>query len=102
MSGADTQTIIEQVRQCPSGALSYFMNEEAAADRREGVSGERAEIMNIEVQPDGPILITTACHIKHSNGEEETRTGRTSLCRCGASANKPYCDSSHIRINFKG
>jgi uncharacterized Fe-S cluster protein YjdI len=32
MNGATTARIIEQVRQCPSGALSYFLNEEGAKD----------------------------------------------------------------------
>ena len=32
MDGATTEKIIEQVRQCPSGALSYYLNAEAVAD----------------------------------------------------------------------
>lgn len=31
MEGADTPTIINQVNKCPTGALSYFMNEEKDA-----------------------------------------------------------------------
>lgn len=33
MNGATTENIIEQVRKCPSGALSYFLNEEAIKDK---------------------------------------------------------------------
>ena len=34
------------------------------------------------------------------DGEEVTKEGMTALCRCGASANKPYCDGSHSKIEF--
>lgn len=103
MDGATTDRIIEQVRQCPSGALSYYMNageikEEGPAD----VVAESAHIMKIEVTPNGPYLIKTECLIVHSDGREETKTGTVALCRCGASANKPYCDGSHRKIGFEG
>lgn len=73
MDGAGTQRIIEQVRRCPSGALSYYMNDgntEANTSQPDVVS-EAAEILNIRVTPNGPILITTDCRIQHSNGQEE-------------------------------
>jgi hypothetical protein len=104
MEGGTTERIIEQVRKCPSGALSYFMNnEDASANTTQpGVVSESAEIMNIEITPNGPILVNTDCRITHSNGEEEIKKGVTALCRCGASANKPYCDGTHRKIDFKG
>ena len=101
MQGSNTEKIIEQVRKCPSGALSYFMNTEAAAQQPDIVS-EAAEIMNIQIKPNGPILINTDCHITHSDGKTEIKKGVTALCRCGASANKPYCDGTHRTIDFKG
>ena len=104
MSGAETEKIMEQVRKCPSGALSYFMNADAGGDQREGmdITAEAEQLLNIEVQPDGPLIVISDCHIKHSNGTEEVKKGRTALCRCGASSTKPYCDGSHNRIAFKG
>jgi len=105
MNGGITEKIIEQVRKCPSGALSYFMNEETHLpdmNSQSSVIGETAQIVNIQIKPNGPILITTDCHIIHSNGEEEIKKGTTALCRCGASANKPYCDGAHKKINFQG
>ena len=101
MQGSNTEKIIEQVRKCPSGALSYFMNTEAATQQPDIVS-EAAEIMNIQIKPNGPILINTDCHITHSDGKTEIKKGVTALCRCGASANKPYCDGTHRTIDFKG
>ncbi len=103
MQGGATERIIEQVRKCPSGALSYFMNNEAASNTAEAsVVSEAAEIMHIQIKPDGPIIVNTDCHITLSNGETEIKKGVTSLCRCGASGNKPYCDGSHKKIDFKG
>ncbi len=103
MDGATTQRIIEQVRKCPSGALSYVMNDEnASANTEPVVVSEAAQIMNIQIIENGPIKVNTDCHITHSNGETEIKKGVTNLCRCGASGNKPYCDGSHKKIEFKG
>lgn len=56
----------------------------------------------IEVAPDGPYLIKTACLIVLPDGREEIKIGTVALCRCGASSNKPYCDGSHRKIGFEG
>ncbi len=103
MDGATTEKIIEQVRQCPSGALSYYLNAEAVVDEStDKVVAEAAQILKVEVTPNGPYLIKTECLIVHSDGREETKTRTVALCRCGASANKPYCDGGHRKIGFEG
>ena len=105
MDGAATEKIIEQVRKCPSGALSYFMNADdkpITSENEDAIISESASIMKVEVTPDGPYVIKTKCLIVHRDGKEEIKTGTVSLCRCGASGNKPYCDASHKRINFEG
>jgi uncharacterized Fe-S cluster protein YjdI len=103
MDGATTEKIIEQVRKCPSGALSYYLNTGAATDKdSDKVVAEAAQIMKVEVTPNGPYLIKTECLIVHSDGREETKTGTVALCRCGASANKPYCDGTHRKMGFEG
>ncbi len=102
MNGAATERIIEQVRQYPSGALSYFLNAETPVDKStDKVIAESANIMKVEVTPNGPYLIKTECLIVHSDGREETKTGTVALCRCGASANKPYCDGGHKKAGFE-
>jgi uncharacterized Fe-S cluster protein YjdI len=104
MSGAGTEKILEQVRKCPSGALSYLMNKDTEGDKREGMDSiaEETSILKIEIQPNGPILVSSNCQIKHSDGTEVSKTGTTALCRCGGSANKPYCDGTHTKIDFIG
>ncbi len=103
IDGASTERIIEQVRKCPSGALSYYLNAEASADDSSiKVVAESANILKVEVSPNGPYLIKSECLILHSDGREETKKGTVALCRCGASKNKPYCDGSHRKNGFEG
>lgn len=92
---ASTEKIIETINMCPSGALSYSID---------GI--EHNEIGNrepmITVSKDGPYLITGGIELL---GEKQIAEGASkehyALCRCGASNNKPFCDGSHNRINFK-
>ncbi len=91
---ADTQRIIEQVNKCPSGALSFYMNDEEQKN-------EAAETEHIvEALPNGPLLVYGHFTLKDKNGIEKKQSKVTALCRCGASANKPYCDGTHTKINF--
>lgn len=101
MDGATTEKIIEQVRKCPSGALSYFLNSEVTGEPEKVVS-EAATMLKVEVTPNGPYLIKSECLIIHRDGKEELKTGTVALCRCGSSQNKPYCDGHHKKIEFKG
>ncbi len=56
----------------------------------------------IVVCPDGPILVRGDFDIVTPSGDPVPRTRKTvALCRCGASAIKPYCDGTHKMINFR-
>lgn len=50
--------------------------------------------------PNGPLQVTGSHELLSGTGRTIDRTTKTYLCRCGASANKPYCDGSHKRIGF--
>ena len=59
----------------------------------------------IVIKANGSIRIEGgAFEIQDANGNKYDLNGRTavSLCRCGASANKPFCDGAHSRIGFQG
>ena len=56
----------------------------------------------IQIKQNGPLLVKGACLIKYPDGREDTKEGNFALCRCGGSANKPYCDGTHTKIGFKG
>jgi CDGSH-type Zn-finger protein len=94
--GASTERIIEQVDKCPSGALSYFFNTEGPKEPTND-----AEVI-VEIDAKGPLMIYGKINIIDQDGTITERNKSTAFCRCGASANKPYCDGSHSRIDFKG
>jgi len=49
----------------------------------------------ITIIPNGPAMIQGTCEVTLPNGEVVTKEGRTTLCRCGLSENKPFCDGKH-------
>jgi CDGSH-type Zn-finger protein len=57
----------------------------------------------VTVRNDGSILIEGDFEILDPEGAAFGLAGRTSigLCRCGQSANKPFCDGSHARTGFQ-
>lgn len=59
------------------------------------------EESSIQVAKDGPYLITKVGKLTNSKGENLKLNEVTALCRCGHSENKPYCDGSHKKANFK-
>ena len=55
----------------------------------------------VEVIKNGPLRVHGHITVKKSDGTEEVRVSPiTSLCRCGLSQNKPYCDGAHKREGF--
>lgn len=98
--GATTDKIVQQVSQCPSGALSYFMNDDSKATTGEATTIEEERI--IEVIENGPLMVYGNTKVKRADGSFDKHHKTTALCRCGASQNKPYCDGSHRKVNFKG
>ena len=91
-----TDKIIEQVKKCPSGALSYYLNR----DESEEIKIEAETI--IETMENGPLLVYGNVTVKDSKGNLTKKNNATAFCRCGGSSNKPYCDGSHKKNGFQG
>nr|WP_254703298.1 CDGSH iron-sulfur domain-containing protein [Pseudarthrobacter sp. C4D7] len=57
---------------------------------------------SIVVCPDGPLIVRGDFELVTPSGDPVPRERRTvALCRCGASAIKPYCDGTHKMIRFR-
>lgn len=93
-----------QAARCPSGRLATWR---AVSDGRLEPDGEPALEPSIGLVEDpgmgvsGPIWVRGGITVLSADGVAyETRNRRT-LCRCGASRNKPFCDGSHVRVRFR-
>lgn len=63
--------------------------------------GEK-EISMVVFNKWGPYMVVGKPKFTNSKGEELSLDFVASLCRCGASNNKPYCDGSHVAAKFSG
>ncbi len=95
VDNATIQELKDQINLCPSGALSFYHDENLGAD------SDNTEV-KVQIFENGPALVYGKFDITKIDGSVETQEGRTALCRCGASGNKPFCDGSHSKIDFKG
>ncbi len=83
------EQVVITAHMCPSGAIRYL--------RKDGGENETAPPVNlIQIRENGPLGIRADMKI------DGVAAGyRATLCRCGASQNKPFCDGSHNAIEFK-
>jgi CDGSH-type Zn-finger protein/uncharacterized Fe-S cluster protein YjdI len=85
----DVERVAELAHVCPSGAIRYR--------RKDGRPDEAAPPVNLAaVREAGPYAFRGDLRL---NGA--SIGFRATLCRCGASKNKPFCDSSHHDIEFQ-
>ncbi len=54
----------------------------------------------IDLKSNGPLLIKNLTVLENSRGEKLATEAVIALCRCGGSANKPFCDGTHKKIGF--
>jgi CDGSH-type Zn-finger protein len=57
----------------------------------------------LEIVParNGPLLVKGSLEVVTGTGTTIAKCASTALCRCGHSANKPYCDGSHAKAGFQ-
>jgi len=96
---AKKKIAIQEACDCPSGRL-------VACDKNSGKPIDPAFEPSISIVEDlahkvsGPIWIKGGIQIEASDGFQYEIRNRVTLCRCGASENKPFCDGTHCEINF--
>lgn len=75
---------------CPSGAIRVTRNSDSADTDTPPV------VNTVRVRENGPLAIEGELDIAGATGSV-----RATLCRCGQSKNKPYCDGSHHAAGFE-
>jgi glutamate synthase domain-containing protein 2/CDGSH-type Zn-finger protein len=89
--GATAEEIIEVVKRCPSGALSYSIDDIEYRD-------DENRSPSVLVAPKGPYAIKGSCELVGGEFGEGASLEHYDLCRCGGSKNKPFCDGSHWTV----
>jgi uncharacterized Fe-S cluster protein YjdI len=100
IKNADTPQLIEAVDKCPSGALTWqHVEPDASADQAQFAVPDNT---TLSILKDGPILVKGGFEMIDDQGNVVQGGESVALCRCGSSANKPFCDGSHKKSGFKG
>jgi uncharacterized Fe-S cluster protein YjdI/CDGSH-type Zn-finger protein len=83
-----TEQIIEQIKKCPSGALSYYMNNEPPTAK-----DSNDEVLDRQERP--AVFDNNPVSVYLNKGQ------KYHWCACGLSSNQPFCDGSHKDTIFK-
>jgi uncharacterized Fe-S cluster protein YjdI/CDGSH-type Zn-finger protein len=89
----DADTTARVIEMCPSGALQYSRLDGRPQEDHRGA----ARVTPIR---DGPLMVVGEIQVTREDGSVEVLP-RATLCRCGESEHKPFCDNRHLRTGFK-
>jgi uncharacterized Fe-S cluster protein YjdI len=90
---ADAETIAAIVRKCPTGALGY-----TAGEADQGAAPEVPDNQaTVDAGPGHPLFLRGDLVIDRPDGE--LHLPRAAFCRCGHTANSPFCDLSHLKLS---
>ena len=94
------ELVIREANHCPAGRLVVH-------DKKTGKEIEHKLPPSIGIVEDpalgcsGPLWVRGGVRIESHDGKPYEMRNRVTLCRCGASANMPFCNGSHASIKFK-
>lgn len=97
---ASRNTALREAFDCPSGSLVAW-EKDSGKPIEPDFEPSISLIENPQTNISGPIWVKGGIPIESSDGTEYEIRNRVTLCRCGQSNNKPFCDGRHIPIGFK-
>jgi CDGSH-type Zn-finger protein len=97
---ASTALAIREGKLCPSGRLVTF--DEQTRTRNEDDDEPSIGVVQDPSQGcSGPLAVRGGIQVTSTDGFDYERRNRQTLCRCGRSENKPFCDGSHAAVKFQ-
>lgn len=90
----ESAEVVDVVERCPTGALTCTLKE---SGRPETADTENT----LTVSCNGPYFVRGDLVIENAPQDMPGIAYRAALCRCGRSANKPFCDNSHEQASFQ-
>ncbi len=94
VTAANADQLSEAISACPTGALTYRRTDGAAQESAPSPT-------TVQPRTNGPLLVRGEVEVVDLAGNATREARRMALCRCGHSANKPYCDLSHRAAGFQ-
>jgi CDGSH-type Zn-finger protein len=95
------ENFLRQVGNCPGGRLVAWDNQ-----TKKPIEPELPVSIGLIEDPaqacSGPIWLRGGIPVVSADGFEYEVRNRVTLCRCGQSQNKPFCDGAHVRVKFRG
>jgi CDGSH-type Zn-finger protein len=98
---ASREVIAHQTSYCPSERLIARDRAAGGAPLEPTFELSIVLIEDPQKQASGPIWVRGGAAIVAADGTEYERRNRATLCRCGQSSNKPFCDGTHAHIGFR-
>lgn len=95
---SDAETIRE-ASLCPAGRLMIFNKNGVMVEDDFNKSIALLEDEGLKIS--GPIWVRGGIRVESADGQSYEVRNRQTLCRCGCSKNKPFCDSAHRHVEFK-
>jgi uncharacterized Fe-S cluster protein YjdI/CDGSH-type Zn-finger protein len=107
VNGDTPERIMNLIKTCPSGALSYELKSpseqsHAPAAETQPAEEKEASTVTITVATNSALRIAGKVRIVDLEGNLIVETEKCSLCRCGHSEKKPFCDGTHKKIGWQG
>jgi CDGSH-type Zn-finger protein/ferredoxin len=87
------EQVKKSIRSCPSGALSYETNKKTTLEKYDDIK--------INIIKNGPLNVKGKVALHVEKWSTNANPEKYSLCRCGASQNKPFCDYTHASLKAK-
>lgn len=90
---------IREAKHCPSGRL--VLRDKKRADEIESLFPPSIGVIEDPAMAcSGPLWVRGGIRVESEHGTAYERRNRVTLCRCGTSSNKPFCDGNHVKVKF--
>jgi CDGSH-type Zn-finger protein len=90
---------VREACNCPSGRLVAWDNKTGKPIEQE-MEPSLGLVEDPQANASGPIWVKGGVAIESADGTQYETRNRMTLCRCGQSKNKPFCDGNHIKVKF--
>jgi len=89
----------EEANLCPAGRLMMFTNDGNLLEEKTEPSVHTIEDGGLKIS--GPLWIRGGIRVESADGKSYEVRQKQTLCRCGASGNKPFCNGAHAGLRWK-